>query len=314
MLLFLCNQMLHKNGKLYYERESIIVLYMSNGKNKAFVNPTGAASIGGIFLAMVRLALGINLLYTDPLSFRFRYLLIILFLISVARHLLFYFIKPRPDNIYNLLLDLITPCLYGFILFHVLSVYQSEFLSLSVSLFLPAIIYCFLFGREPVPVMSKGIFWGGLLSYILTFLLTLNYAFDSSNPAVEKYFLANKYYASVPYDHGDAGSDQYYFDLIHVDSISNPAQWVEVNQKTYGQYRGGQQYKRMKFGDAEYMILAKKETPFAKRQYYFLMQKVNGPFQAKNISESAYAQFEEGDTFHIEKHKGFLGLGWATYR
>lgn len=286
---------------------------MSKGKNKEFVNPTGVGPISSILLAIVRIALGIYLLYTDPLSFRFRYLLIILFLISVARHLLFYFSKPKPDNIYNFLLDLFTPCLYGFILFHVLSIYQSEFLSLSVSIFLPAIIYCFLFGGDPAPVMSKGIFWGGLVCYVLTFLLTLNYAFDTSNPAVEKYFLANKYYSTAPYDHGAAGGNNYYFDLIHVDSISTPAQWVEVNQKTYGQYRSSQKYKRMKFGETEFMILAKKETPFAKRQYYFLLQEANGPFQAKHIEESDYSRFEEGDTFHIEKHKGFLGVGWVTY-
>lgn len=286
---------------------------MSKGKNKEFVNPTGAGPVSSIVLAIVRIVLGINLLYTDPLSSRFRYLLIILFLISVARQLLYYFSKPKPDNIYNFLLDLVTPCLYGFILFHVLSVYQSEFLSLSVSIFLPAIIYCFLFGGAPVPVMSKGIFWGGLLSYVLTFLLVVNYAFDTSNPSVEKYFLANKYYTTAPYDHGTAGGNVYYFDLIYVDSISNPAQWVEVNQKTYGQYRSSQKYKRMKIEDAEFMILDKKETPFAKRQYYFLLQEVNGPFEAKHMEEPEYAKFEEGDTFHIEKHKGLLGVRWVTY-
>jgi hypothetical protein len=148
----------------------------------------------------------------------------------------------------------------------------------------------------------------------LTFLLTLNYAFDVSNTVVEKYFLANKYYTTAPYDHGTAGGNNYYFDLIHVDSISTSAQWVEVDRKAYGQYRSSQKYKRMKFGDGEFMILDRKETPFAKRKYYFLLQEVNGPFQAKYIEESEYPRFEEGDTFHIEKHKGFLGIGWATYR
>ncbi|MGF6850942.1 hypothetical protein QFZ51_006177 [Chitinophaga sp. W3I9] len=287
---------------------------MSKGRNKEFVNPTGLSQISSIFLAIVRIVLGIYLLYTDPLSFRFRYLLIILFLISVSRHLLFYFSKPKPDNIYNFLLDLVTPCLYGFILFHILSIYQSAFLSLAVSIFLPAIIYCFLFGGDPVPVMSKGIFFSGLLCYVLTFLLAVNYTFDTSTPSVEKYFLANKYYTTAAYEYGTEGGNNYYFDLIHVDSISSHAQWVEVNQKTYGQYRSSQKYKRMKFGEEEFMILGRKETPFAKRQYYFLLQEVNGPFEAKHMEESEYSRFEEGDTFHIEEHKGFLGIGWVTYR
>lgn len=286
---------------------------MRNTKNKEFVNPTGVIPPISIFLAIVRIALGIYLLFTDPLSPRFISLLIILFAVSVARHLLCYFSNP-PDNIYNFLSDLLTPCLYGFILFHVLSIYHSPFLSLSVSLFLPAIIYTYLFAGD-APVMSKGIFWSGLLCYVLTFLLALNYVFDFSNPVVEKYFLARKYYGTtLAEDGGGPGEDVYYFDLIHIDSMATPAHWVEVNQQTYYRYHDSWRYKRIEFDDALFMILDRKETPFPKRQHYLLLQAINGPFQARNITELQYARFEKGDTFHIERHKGFLGLSWLTYR
>lgn len=288
---------------------------MNNGKKKEFVNPTGASAISSIFLAIVRIALGIYLLYTDPLSSGFRYLLILLFFISVARHLLCYFSKPIPDNIYNFWLDLLTPCLYGFLLFHVLSIYDFDFLLLAVSIFLPAIIYILLFAGDGIPIMNKGIFWGGLLCYVLTFLLSLNYTFDFSNPVVEKYFLANKHYSTNSSDHdGAAGEDTYYFDLIHIDSISTPAQWVEVNQQTYYRYRDSWKYKRIKFDNEEFMILDKKAPPSLKLQYHFLLQKTNGPFQVKDMTELQYSRFEKGNTLHIEKHTGLLGMEWLTYR
>lgn len=286
---------------------------MRNPKNKEFLNPTGISPMMSIFLAIVRIALGIYLLFTDPLSSRFISLFIILFFVSVARHLCCYFSNP-PDNVYNFLADLLTPCLYGFILFHVLSVYHSPFLSLSVSVFLPVIIYTYSFAGD-APVMSKGIFWSGLFCYVLTFVLTLNYVFDFSNPVVEKYFLARKYYGTtMAEDGGGPGENVYYFDLIHIDSISTSAHWVAVNQQTYHCYHDSWLYKTIKFDDATFMILDKKETPFPKRQYYLLLQATNGPFQTKNITELQYARFEKGDTFHIEKHKGLLRLAWLTYR
>lgn len=287
---------------------------MSNWKNREFVNPTGVSANGSILLAIVRILLGVCLLYTDPLSSRFGFLLIFFFLISVARHLLFYFSKPIPDNMYNFWLDLFTPCLYGFILFHVLSIYDSSLLSLAVSIFLPAIVYTFLFAGDGITVMSKGIFWSGLTCYVLFFLVTLNYVFDLSKPVVEKYFLAKKYAVTTLAEDGGPGGDAYYFDLIHVDSVSAPAQWIEVNQKMYNSYQHSWKYKRITLDSTVFIILDKKGKSAGRPPYYFLLLKTNGPFYAKIMTEPDYARFENGDTFHVEKHRGMLGVEWLTYR
>ena len=287
---------------------------MSAGRVKEFIKPDSVSQFSSIFLAIARTALIIYLLRTDPLSSGFRYLLIVLFLISVARHLLFYFSEPIPDNIYNFFLDLPTPCLYGFMLFHIFSIYQADFLSLAVSVFLPGILYHFLFAREPKQRMGKTIFWGGLFCYVLSFLLTLNYSFDFSNPAVEKYFLANKYSVTVGSDYEGAQGEYYYFDLIHVDSISTPAYWVEVTQKTCNRYHNSWKYKMIELENETFMILDRKIHSTFKHQCSFLLQKTNGPIHKKLITEQQYAQFEEGDTFNIEKHRGLGGIEWLTYR
>lgn len=120
-----------------------------NGRTREFIQPTGINEISSIFLAIVRVVLIIFLLSSDPISPGSGAILVVLFFISVARHLLVYFSGPLPDNIYNFFLDLITPCLYGFLLYHLLSVYQADLLTLLVSVFLPGIMYCFLFMREP---------------------------------------------------------------------------------------------------------------------------------------------------------------------
>lgn len=287
---------------------------MSAGKTKEFIKPDGVSQIGSIFLAIARTVLIIYLLRADPLSSAFRYLLIILFFVSVARHLLFYFSEPIPDNIYNFFLDLLTPCLYGFLLFHILSIYQADFLSLAVSFFLSAIIYYFLFAREPNQGMNKITFFGGMFCYVLSFLLALNYSFDFSNPAVEKYFLANKYSVTVGSDYDGAQGDYYYFDLIHVDSIATPVHWVEVNQKTCNHYHNSWKYRMIELENETFMILDRKIHSTFKHQCSFLLQKTNGSIQKRLITEQQYSRFEEGDTFNIEKHKGLWGIEWLTYR
>lgn len=218
-----------------------------------------------------------------------------------------------PDNIYNFLLDLVTPCLYGFILYHVFSIYQSDFLSISVSFFLPGIIYCYLFGREPGQGMGNRIFWGGLFCYVSSFILVLNYSFDISNPVVEKYVLAKKYIAAVGSEQ-DGYSDNYYFDLVHADSISTPAYWEAVDRKTCSYYHHNWMYKTIKLENATFMILGKKTTSDFKHQCNFLLQKINGPITTKITTALQYGQFEKGDTFNVEKHRGLLGIAWSTYR
>ena len=296
------------------EKLAVNLSDMRNMKNKEFVNPTGISPITSILLAIVRIALGIYLLYTDPLSSRFIYLLIALFVVSVARHLLCYFSNP-PDNIYNFLLDLLTPCLYGFLLFHVLSIYNAPFWALAVSVFLPAIIYTYLFAGDPVTTMSKRIFWAGLFCYVLAFLLALNYAFDFSNPAVEKYLLVKKYYVTtVAEDGGGPGEDVYYFDLIPIDSVSTPATWVGVNGQTYHRYHDNWRYKKIALDSVAFLILDKREKTYPQPQYDLLLLETNGTVLAQHMTEAQYARFEKGDTFHIEKHRGLLGLLWCTYR
>lgn len=219
-----------------------------------------------------------------------------------------------PDNIYNFSLDLLTPCLFGFILYHVFSIYQADLLSLLVSFFLPAIIYCFLFAGAPHQGMGKSTFWGGLFCYVLSFLLVLNYSFDSSAPVVEKYFLANKYVVSVGSDDEGYAGEAYYFDLIHPDSISTPAYWVDIDQKTCKYYHHSWKYKMIKLENETFMILDKKTSSNLKHQCYFLLQKTNGPIHKRITTELQYAQFEKGDTFNIEKHRGLWGIEWLTYR
>lgn len=278
-----------------------------------FVNPTGVPALSSIFLGIVRLVLIICLLGADPVSQGFGNICIILCCVAVARHLLLYFTEPATDNIYTFLLDLITPCLYGFLLYHILSIYESDLLVLLVSLFLPAFMYTFLFAREPGQGMSKRTLWGGIFGYLLSLLLVLNYSFDRSRPVLDQYFLAKKFSAITGSDAAGDKGESFHFNLIHIDSISPSANWVAIDQKACQYYHNSWMYKMYKLENETYMVLDKKTYSNHMHQCSLLLQKINGPVQSRVTTELQYAQFEKGDTFSIEKHKGVLGITWMTY-
>lgn len=278
-----------------------------------FINPTGVPALSSIFLAVVRLVLIICLLGANPISQGFGNIFIILCCVAVARHLLLYFTEPTTDNIYNFLLDLITPCLYGFLLYHILCIYESDFLVLLVSLFLPAFMYTFLFAREPDQGISKRTLWGGIFGYMLSLLLVLNYSFDRSRPVLEQYLLAKKSYVTTGSDAAGDKGESFYFNLIHVDSISSSANWVAIDQKACQYYHNSWMYKTIKLENETFMVLGKKAFSNHMHQCSLLLQKINGTVQSRVITELQYAQFEKGDTFHIAKHKGLLGITWVTY-
>jgi hypothetical protein len=283
-------------------------------RSREFIQPTGLTQLSSIFLAVVRVVLIICLLSANPLLPGFGNILMVLFFISVTRHFLVYFSAPQPDNIYNFFLDLATPCLYGFLLYHVLAVYEADLLLLLVSVFLPAIMCCVLFMREPGEGMGKRTFWAGIVCYVLSFILVLNYSFDSSSPVVEKYFLTKKFYSTTGSDaNGDKG-ESFYFDLIHVDSIATSANWVSVDKKACQYYHNSWMYKEIKLENETFIVLDKKTSSNPVHQCSFLVKKINGPVDFRIITELQYSQYEKGDTFNVEKHKGLLGIAWLTYK
>ncbi|MRG44602.1 hypothetical protein GFS24_05730 [Chitinophaga sp. SYP-B3965] len=131
---------------------------------------------------------------------------------------------------------------------------------------------------------------------------------------MEKYFIAKKYSATTGSDHNGDKGENFYFDLIHADSISSSTHWEEVDRKDCDYYHYNWMHKRIKSGNETFMILDKKTYSGPHHQCSFLLQKINGPVEARFMTEPEYDRFEKGDTFHIEKHKGVLGVEWLTYR
>ncbi|SFO89595.1 hypothetical protein SAMN05428949_6897 [Chitinophaga sp. YR627] len=282
---------------------------MSNGRIKRFIISIEGIRFSNIIFSVVKIILCIYVLRTDPLSSGFGYLILLLFCVSVTRHLFLYFNKITPDNILTFCLDLLTPCLYGFVLYHMLSVYETKFLSVLVSIFLPGIVYCYLFAGKTYHRMDKSILWGGLFCYALPLLLALNYSFDYSRPSIEKYFLINKFSTTIGSD-TEGYSDNYYFDLIHTDSIAKIAHWEDVDQKSCAYYRDDWMYKMIKLKNETFLISARKMPANSKLQCSFLLRRINGTVFRKVSTEQQYSHFERGDTLHVEKHRGLIGIKW----
>lgn len=191
-----------------------------------------------------------------------------------------------------------------------LSVYEAKFLSVLVSIFLPAVVYYYLFAGETNHRMDKGIFLAGLFCYVLPFLLVLNYSFDFSHPVIERYFLINKSLATTGSD-TEGYSDNYYFDLIHTDSIATIAHWEDVEEKSCAYYSDNWMYKVIKLRNEIFLISGKTTPQNRKPQCSFLLRRINGPVFRKVATERQYSHFERGDTLNMEKRKGLLGIEWS---
>lgn len=82
---------------------------MNNGRMTRVIAPIGGIGFSSIILAVARIILCIYVLGTDPLSPGFGYLIVLLFCISVTRHLFLYFNKVTPDNILIFFLTCLLP-------------------------------------------------------------------------------------------------------------------------------------------------------------------------------------------------------------
>lgn len=281
---------------------------------KAYTQPTGITELSSVFLAVIRIGLIIFLLMASPFSREFGTGMVLLLLISIARHLHVYLNGPIADNIYSFISDLVTPCLFGFLLYHALSVYEAGLFVLLASILLPACMYCYLFAREPGYGVSGLVFWGGLLCYTVPFLFVLNYSFDGSRPLVVQYLLTKKFETTAGSDyHGDK-QDIRYFDFIPLDSISETAHWVEVPGENCSYYHHSWKYKKIKLENSTYLVLNKRTASNPVHQCTFLLKEINGPVQSKVMTEQQFSRFETGDTFNVAKHRGLLGVSWFAYR
>lgn len=292
-----------------------------------YLTPIGNFLAIIIFSIYTRIALCTYLAFTEPLSLTFKYLLIIIFFIPILRYIIYKVTDNEMVEGSNMFVLCVIPILYAFLFVQVASVYQFRYFILLILLFLPALIhYKFIIATHTYPDNRVQLLTT-MCYYIIPFLLGINYAFDFSKPAVNKYYI----FATKELTHIDNSSEgitthDYYLDLVPATKTIEPAKWVEVSRKMSDERSRQHSSNYVTDENETYKIFAKKKVadtskrrnnfrlyPTSRFRYYFLLQK-DMDFERTKVTWKVYNRFKRGDYVFKETHYGLLGFSWITYR
>lgn len=283
------------------------------------------------FSAITRMVLGIALLFTDPLSVPFRYLIVIIFLLPVIRYVvherqqtemdIFFSGYPKLGIMGHAFIITGAAALYVFVLAHVLEIYTTSYFWWILIIIAPVIGWYLLFGKDSTPIErhehNKRALLRTLAFYIIPFFFAANYAFDFSPSGYTKYYITrsdHKTYLSNDPDISEI--DVYYFCLLPTDSVRGTPSWQTVSPsnyygvKRYGQYSGKD--------SLNYLVMDKwkgrdsASVPFRERFQLLLLHTDVLPTR-KTVPYRLYRRFKDGHYLNKEDHRGLFGIKWVSY-
>lgn len=200
------------------------------------------------FSAITRLLLGVWLLFTDPTSVTFRYLLVIIFCIPLLRYVLHKATGTTMENALSgsfpkgntgrIILCGAMFIVYIFVVPYIFSVYTSAFPAFLLAIVLPVAAGLMVI-REIIkgdpPINNEQSLVLTMAFYTLPFLAGINYAFDFSHPEVKQYYVTGREeYTGGGTSAPDEGPTTfYYLHLLPMDSVKEPLQWIEVSEAQY---------------------------------------------------------------------------------
>lgn len=285
-----------------------------------------------MFSAVTRILLGIILLFTDPLSVTFRYLIVIIFLLPVIRYIFhvlqqtemdtFFTGYPRLGMVTSIFITTGIAVLYVLVLAHILQIYTTSYFWWILMIIIPVICWYLLFGKNTIPAELHQHNTRALLRtlafYIIPFFFAVNYAFDYSAPRHTKYYIARTDHTTITINDPDVSEmDVYYFYLLPADSMTGSPHWHTAsengyyNVKNYGSYRSKD--------SINYLVMDRKNgrdsaaIPLRERFQLLLLQ-TNARPSRRSVPYRLYKRFSEGDYLNEEEHRGLFGIKWVSYR
>lgn len=284
------------------------------------------------FSAITRMVLGIALLFTDPLSVTFRYLIVIIFLLPVIRYIaherqqtemdIFFTGYPNLGLSSHIFITTGVAVLYVLVLAHVLQIYTTSYFWWILIIITPVICWYLLFGKDATPTERREHNRRALLRtlafYIIPFFFAVNYAFDFSTPRQTKYYITRSDHTTyTSYDPDITETEMYYFYLLPADSMTGTTHWKTVSQsnyygvKSFGRYTGKD--------SLNYLVMDKwkgrdsASIPFRERFELLLLRTDTLPTR-KTVPYQLYKRFKDGDFLNKEEHNGLFGIKWVSYR
>ncbi|CAH0243961.1 hypothetical protein SRABI27_02793 [Pedobacter sp. Bi27] len=292
-----------------------------------YIKPFGELIVLVTFSIYTRIALCVYLVFSDPLSVEFKYLVVIIFCIPILRYIFHSVTKTDMPDGSNMFTSCVFPVLYPFANSHILYLYNFPTLLALLILFIPMAIYYAFFIAERLYPDNRIKFLTTLCFYVLQFLFAVNFAFDTAKTIDKRYYVISKN-EIVTGGNGpeDFETHHYYLDLVPINKNVDPPKWIEVSEKTDSTFRGVFSTKFLLWNGKPYRIFAKKKVtdtikrkyntfllPRTRLRYYFLLQH-DLDYERKKIKGEVYDKFNIGSYIIIEKHPGLLGIEWITYR
>jgi hypothetical protein len=284
-----------------------------------------------LFSAITRMVLAIVLLFTDPLSVAFRYLIVIIFLLPVIRYIvhewqrtemdIFFTGYPGLGVISHVFITTGIAVLYVFVLAHVLQIYTTSYFWWLLMIVVPVICWYLLFGKDATPTErhehNKRALFRTLAFYIIPFFFAANYAFDFSTPEGTKYYITSSDHNTyTSYDPDINETEVYYFYLLPANGMSGPSRWQTVSP---GDYYAVNDYGRYNGKDSlNYLVMDKwkgrdsASIPFRERFQLLLLRTDTAPVR-QTVPYRLYKRFKEGDYLNKEEHRGLFGIKWISY-
>lgn len=242
-----------------------------------------------VFSLITRIFLCTALLFSEPLSWQFRFLCVIIFCIPWIRFFMNDFDRKNIDLYLSYkLLFLTTPVLYGLILWEFFELYHFSLITRLILFLLPVIVSFFIKTKsKDIPDNAQNILQT-MSYYCIPFFLAVNIAFDFSKPSSKAYFITDK--ASPIEEKWDSEGyykiTNYQFKVIPKEKMDT----IEVKK-----YNIPSKYKN----DYEYL-----------NSYY--LKEYPKPLTIY-VNRKTYHQFGKGNYLDIETYPGLFGLEWTYY-
>jgi hypothetical protein len=283
------------------------------------------------FSAITRMVLGIALLFTDPLSVTFRYLIVIIFLLPVIRYIIherqqteitiFFTGYPMLGLVSHFFLTVGIAALYVLVLAHVLQIYTTSYFWWILIIIVPVICWYLLFGKDTPPTERREFNRRALLRtlafYIIPFFFTINYAFDYSPSRHTKYYITRSDHDTYTINDPDVSEiDVYHFYLLPADSMTGTSHWQIVSQNDYYSVESYGRYNDKH--NLNYLVMDKKKgrnstsVPF-REQFQLLLLRTDSVPTRQTVPDQLYKRFNEGDYLNKEEHRGLFGIKWVSY-
>lgn len=294
-----------------------------------------------VFSAITRLLLGVWLLFTDPTSVTFRYLLVIICCIPLLRYVLHKATATTMENALSgsfpkgntarVILCGAMFIVYIFAVPYIFSMYTSSFPAFLLALALPVLAGLAVI-REVIKadhtINNEQSLLLTMAFYILPFLAGINYAFDFSHPEVKQYYVTGReeYTASGSSVPDEGPSTFYYLYLLPMDSVKEPLHWIEVNDaqhKNILMYNGSG---AATINCIRYIVVnterrlnsVRSVTPGVPNSvtpsYHWQVFRTNDKVVRRGFKYRLYQLYAPGDYLYVDSYPGLLGFPWRNYR